>query len=74
MVDQINAEFDIAFKTIILRLENRKKSFGLYNVHTPHSFLNGIVSLDVLRGLPWIITQHNITTQQINVSAKILNV
>ena len=52
MVDQINAEFDIAFKTIILRLENRKKSFGLYNVHTPHSFLNGIVSLDVLRGLP----------------------
>ena len=52
MVDQINAEFDIDFKTIISRLENRKKIFGLYNLHTPHSFLNEIVSFDVLVGLP----------------------
>ena len=52
MVDQINAEFDIDFKTIISRLENRKKIFGLYNLHTPHSFLNEIVSFDVLVVLP----------------------
>ena len=53
MVDQINAEFDIDFKTIILRIENRKKELWLiYNLHTPHSFLDEIVSLDVLVGLP----------------------
>ena len=45
-------KFDIDFKTIILRLTNRKKSFGSYNVHTPHSLLDEIVSLDVLVGLP----------------------
>ena len=49
MVDQINAEFDIDFKTIISRLANRKK---LYNVHTPHAFLDEIISLGVLVGLP----------------------
>ena len=52
MVDQINAEFEIDFKTIILRIENRrrKKNFGLYNLHTSHSFLDEIVSLNVLVG------------------------